>query len=53
MEEQVSLLWQKFIFLPVEKTAILLATNARTSHMPLYKGAKKIKEHYSLKISLP
>ena len=38
---------------PVEKTAILLATNARTSHMPLYKGAIKIKEHYSLKISLP
>ena len=38
---------------PVEKTAILLATNVRTSHMPLYRGAKRIKEHYSLKISLP
>ena len=38
---------------PVEKSAILLATNVRTSHMPLYRGAKRIKEHYSLKISLP
>ncbi|UCH21662.1 MAG: beta-lactamase family protein [Deltaproteobacteria bacterium] len=36
-----------------KKSAILLATNARTSHMPLYRGAKRIKEHYSLKISLP
>jgi len=36
-----------------KKSAILLATNARTSHMPLYRGAKKIKEHYSLKVNLP
>jgi CubicO group peptidase (beta-lactamase class C family) len=38
---------------PFEKSAILLATNARSSHMPLYRGAQRIKDYYSLKISLP
>ncbi len=32
---------------------ILLATNARTSHVPLYEGAKRINANYSLKITLP
>jgi len=32
---------------------ILLATNARTSHVPLYEGAKSINANYSLKITLP
>jgi CubicO group peptidase (beta-lactamase class C family) len=32
---------------------ILLATNARTSHIPLYEGAKRINANYSLKLSLP
>jgi hypothetical protein len=34
-------------------SGILLATNARTSHIPLYEGAKRINANYSLKISLP
>ena len=34
-------------------SGIILATNARTSHIPLYEGAKRINASYSLKISLP
>ena len=34
-------------------SGILLATNARTSHIPLYEGAKRINAQYSLKITLP
>jgi len=38
---------------PINRSAILFAANIRTSHMPLYRGAKRIKEHYSLDIILP
>ena len=38
---------------PADKTAILLATNVRTRQSYLYEGAKKIRSHYSLQISLP
>ena len=38
---------------PINRSAILFATNIRTSHMPLYRGAKRIKEHYSMDIILP
>ena len=34
-------------------SGILLATNERTSHIPLYEGAKRINAQYSLKITLP
>ena len=40
-------------FSTFQKSAILLATNAGNSHMPLYRGVKRIKDYYSLKISLP
>ena len=38
---------------PKNKTAILLATNARVPHIPLYKSAKKIRSYYSLNLSFP
>ncbi len=38
---------------PKNKTAILLATNARIPHIPLYKSAKKIRSNYSLSLSIP
>ncbi len=38
---------------PKDKSAILLATNARTLHIPLYEGAKRIRSHYSLNLGLP
>jgi CubicO group peptidase (beta-lactamase class C family) len=38
---------------PKDKSAILLAANARTSHVPLYEGAKRISSYYSLNLSLP
>jgi len=37
----------------VNRSAILFATNIRTSHMPLYRAAKRIKDHYSIDIILP
>jgi CubicO group peptidase (beta-lactamase class C family) len=38
---------------PNHGTGILLAANARTSHIALYEGAKRINAKYSLKMSLP
>jgi len=38
---------------PINRSAILFAANIRTSHMPLYRAAKRIKEHYFIDIILP
>jgi len=38
---------------PIYGNGVLLATNARTSHVPLYEGVKRINANYSLKLALP